>query len=1114
MKYLHPILSAVLSLIIAIFVFSCAITPEPEEILVKSVTLSQTTLELTEGEQAPLEASVLPEDAADKRLVWASSKESVAIVTPDGIVEALSVGTAYITATNKMSGKNARCEVKVVSKVIHVTGIALDKTAISMTEGEEQKLTAIITPENATDKSVVWKSGNEAVATVSEGIVKALRPGTATIQATTVDGNVTANCNVSVDVAMGTVTLEASHITCRGAELAGKASLPQTAGTDLVFGILYSTSSGVLFGKAENIEATVFDSEYNFSCPTPVLEPETTYYYRSYISQKGEIMYGEVKSFTTLPVSSMIQTGEATDIRPKEVTLSATLDLTDCRYDSMEYGFELAKKGETFKKYGSDNLLDKKYSRQFDNLTRDTEYTYRAYVKLDDRIYYGEERSFTTASVVVSITAEVTDVSYHTATISGRLNVESEGSFRKSATLYYSTTATTVDQLKSKGTKVSLTLESDGSFSSKLTSLSSNTKYCFMVLSSVDDIQQQTGVKEFTTQAIVAGITADATDVKCKSARISGKLTVESEGSFSKSATLYYSSTATTVSQLKANGTKKSISLNDDGSYSVNLSSLLPLNKYYYVVLSSVDDTNHQTEVKSFTTTDIIASITAKVSDISYHTATVSGKLTVESDGTFTRSARLYYSSAESTVWALISRGAQRPLTLQSDGSYSVSLSYLASETQYNYVVISSVDDKQFQTGVKSFTTSGIVANITAETSEIKCNTVTISGKLAVESQGTFTRSAYLYYSSTAGSVDDLKSNGTQKPLSLQSDGSYSISLLDLASATKYNYVVISSVDNKQFQTEVKSFTTQTIVASVTAEVSDISYHTATVSGKLTVESEGRFSRTASLYYSTTANTISALKSNGRQTSLTLQSDGSYSIVNTGFKSESLNYFAVIAKVDNKEFCSDVLTVQTHTVPPGAVDLGLSVLWASCNLGASTPEEYGDYYAWGETTAKNYYDRSTYKWCDGSNYSRTMTKYCTDSSYGTIDNKTVLELNDDAAHVRLGGNWRMPTEEEWHELLVWCSVDRISNYNGTGVAGYIVKGRGDYTDNWIFLPAAGLRRDKNLEDAGAIGYYWSSCLDTDNPQWARLVRFIISLGRGDWTGYYRDNGQSVRPVSE
>ena len=91
----------------------------------------------------------------------------------------------------------------------------------------------------------------------------------------------------------------------------------------------------------------------------------------------------------------------------------------------------------------------------------------------------------------------------------------------------------------------------------------------------------------------------------------------------------------------------------------------------------------------------------------------------------------------------------------------------------------------------------------------------------------------------------------------------------------------------------------------------------------------------------------------------------------------------------------------------GYVDLGLSVKWATCNVGANNPEDYGDYFAWGETTTKDTYNLSTYKWCNGS-YS-TLTKYCNNSSYGNngfTDNKTQLELSDDAARANWGGSWR------------------------------------------------------------------------------------------------------------
>ena len=192
------------------------------------------------------------------------------------------------------------------------------------------------------------------------------------------------------------------------------------------------------------------------------------------------------------------------------------------------------------------------------------------------------------------------------------------------------------------------------------------------------------------------------------------------------------------------------------------------------------------------------------------------------------------------------------------------------------------------------------------------------------------------------------------------------------------------------------------------------------------------------------------------------------------------------------------------------VDLGLpsGLKWATCNVGATTPEEYGDYIAWGEVEPKTTYNWSTYKYCAGS--SSTMTKYCSQSSYGNngfTDSKTVLDPEDDAAAVNWGGAWRMPTDEEWDELIDEC---RWTWTTENGVYGRKVTGP---NGNSIFLPAAGYMREGTLSYAGSYGYYWSSSLYIDYPNCAYGVGFNSDYV--DWGYYgYRYHGQSVRPVCQ
>ena len=190
------------------------------------------------------------------------------------------------------------------------------------------------------------------------------------------------------------------------------------------------------------------------------------------------------------------------------------------------------------------------------------------------------------------------------------------------------------------------------------------------------------------------------------------------------------------------------------------------------------------------------------------------------------------------------------------------------------------------------------------------------------------------------------------------------------------------------------------------------------------------------------------------------------------------------------------------------VDLGLSVKWATCNVGANKPEEYGDYFAWGETQPKSNYDWSTYKWCNGS-YD-TQTKYNTNSSYGTVDNKTTLDLGDDAARANWGGSWRMPTDAELTELREQCTWTWTTQ---NGVYGYkVTSKKSGYTNKSIFLPAAGYRYDSSLDYAGSGGCYWSSSLVTGIPDDAWSVHF--SSGGVYGVSSSRNCGFSVRPVCQ
>ena len=193
------------------------------------------------------------------------------------------------------------------------------------------------------------------------------------------------------------------------------------------------------------------------------------------------------------------------------------------------------------------------------------------------------------------------------------------------------------------------------------------------------------------------------------------------------------------------------------------------------------------------------------------------------------------------------------------------------------------------------------------------------------------------------------------------------------------------------------------------------------------------------------------------------------------------------------------------------VDLGLpsGTLWATCNVGANSPEEYGDYFAWGETQPKNDYSWSTYQHCNGSNI--TLTRYCYQSNYGNngfTDTLTALLPEDDAANANWGNDWQMPSLDQIAELYNSIYAYAIwTTQNGVYGRGIISRSNGKS----IFLPAAGMLNGTSLHQAGSDGYYWSrSLLTTSNSTYAYNLNFYSE--HIYWSYGYRNCGFSVRPV--
>ena len=269
-----------------------------------------------------------------------------------------------------------------------------------------------------------------------------------------------------------------------------------------------------------------------------------------------------------------------------------------------------------------------------------------------------------------------------------------------------------------------------------------------------------------------------------------------------------------------------------------------------------------------------------------------------------------------------------------------------------------------------------------------------------------------------------------------------------------------------------------------------------TLSGNVTlIDSENI---TCGVIYGTSSNLSS---SNGAK-ALT-NANGEFEVKISGLKANTTYYYRAYAVDAGRYKYGDIRSFRTKKTEAIAVDvdLGLSVKWASCNVGADAPEDYGGYYAWGETEEKSNYSWDTYKyWSD-----RDGNGWCSEDEFQNIGSN-ISGTSYDVAHVKWGGGWRMPTLDEIKELCEKCSWEWTSV---NGVWGQKVTGP---NGNSIFLPAAGYRHGTEVYDRGSDGYYWSGTPLEDNSNFACCLYF--GSGNGYWDFDDRYNGRTVRPVTD
>lgn len=434
---------------------------------------------------------------------------------------------------------------------------------------------------------------------------------------------------------------------------------------------------------------------------------------------------------------------------------------------------------------------------------------------------------------------------------------------------------------------------------------------------------------------------------------------------------------------------------------------------------------------------------------------------------------------------------------------FTVSFSNLSPATEYKYRSFVTYGGVTYYANkYNTFTTKEVVALTSAsEASEVTMTSAILS--TAVQTEGVDARDGFYIGLAWATSESAICAGGDydSRTVSVREvqDGVFSASLSGLSVNTTYYYASFTEFGGVYVFSSVKNFMTGELANLVgEVELSEITRTSAVLSAS--VQTEGVDTKDnvyVGLAWSTTKDAISADGNfESRKTSVQNVEDGVFTVSLNDLSEGTTYYFASFTLVGGvyvfssvKEFTTDVLRLET-----GAVDLGLSVKWAGCNVGANSPEEYGYYFAWGETTTKSSYTES-----NSVTYGLSISEL---ESRGIIGADGNLTAEYDAATANWGSDWRIPTLDEMKELKNECKWEWTSV---NGVNGRLLTGP---NGNSIFLPAAGYRHDTSLYNAGFGGYYWSATPYSDSFT-ACCLYF-----NDDYYDWFRVNGQAVRPVSE
>ena len=843
-------------------------------------------------------------------------------------------------------------------------------------------------------------------------------------------------------------------------------------------GICYSTSANPTTASTKVTSGTGSGA---FSVNLTDLSDSTTYYVRAYAINRKGTSYGEEYSFMTkgykLPT---VKTTEPTNVSYTSASIGGNVG-TDGDPAATERGicYSLSSKPTTDDTKIVSGSGAGSFYVDLKELVDNTTYYVRAYAINKKGTSYGEEVSFTTKDYKLPTltTISLSNIAHTSATASssiiadGGLDVSERG-FCYSINANPTTEDTKV--VSSKGI---------GSFSANLTNLSDGITYhvrAYAINKKGTAYSEEASFTTKTYQLPTITTTNPASNISYTSATVGGSVVADGGLEVSERGICYSTLANPTIDNIKIASGKGL------GSFSIDLTGLTN-NTTYYVRAYAINQKGvaYGEEISFITIEILLPTITTtEATNIFNTSAVVGGNITNDGGGEVTDRGVVYHTSPNPTISnTKIANG-------NGTGAFTCNLTNLQSgTTYYARAYAENVNGVAYGQEISFTTMTTLNFPITTTiATDITCTSAVVGGNITGDGGSSITERGVCYSTSPSPTMSDMT---MQKGRGV---GIYSCTLTDLQDGETYyvraygiNSLGISYGEEVSFTTAVQSTPTVTIKvpqyiysdgATIEADVTNDGCLEVTERGicytisSTPTENDDKISSTSGVGFFTTE--IGGLQENT-----------TYNVCAYAKNSMGISYSNTIS-----------FTTKSKTYHDGFeyVDLGLSIKWATLNVGSKEQTNIGDKFAWGETEPKTTYTWQTYEYCNGT--AEIMTKYLTNNSYGIngdIDDKIYLDPIDDAAQANLGGDWRMPTREEWNELRnnctwVWTSI--------SGVKGYRV--RSNKNGNSIFLP-------------GAI-IYWSSSLMTHYPIAAYPFCITSSGGIDQHNNGTRYEGKHVRPV--